>query len=340
MLSQVWVERSKRTTSEEQSKIKQKKSEQNNPQEPQTVITSTGGYPATDNEQQRNSSKRFIEYCKRIIWPFERHPATVSAFAAFVSALGTLAIVYLTIQYVDYSAKQWHVAQTTLEISQRAYVTIGTKDGVIGKFISSEDPRQNTVLVLYFQNSGRVPAKVAWGIRIGFLGIPTGAPQNQSSGIRYYSATGFLPSRTRDNKTGAISEHAWPNQQIATIAGESIYVAPVGEISAQELADLKKKDILPFALGNYQYCDELGTEVTHTFGLSYQNAPEPLSIKLTENAGISFPRAPSTEDMDYLSPCETVNERLETKEKVEQYNSKWKKVLRWVRSKTRPVTAP
>ena len=46
------------------------------------------------------------------------------------------------------------MAQESLTISQPAYVTIGTKDGVVARFIPSQDPKQNTELVLYFQNSG------------------------------------------------------------------------------------------------------------------------------------------------------------------------------------------
>ena len=131
---------------------------------------------------------------------FDRHNGSVQAFA-------TLAIVVLTYVYVQYSKKQWQVAQDTLTVSQRAYVTIGTKDGVVARFVPSQDAKQNAELVLYFQNSGHIPAKIAWGTSgpAFIAGIPG---TNQSSGIVYGPPFKGMPVRTRNKKTGVISEHA------------------------------------------------------------------------------------------------------------------------------------
>ena len=42
-------------------------------------------------------------------------------------------------------------------------MTIGRKDGVVAEFIASKDhPNENVPLVVYFQNTGHIPAKVAW----------------------------------------------------------------------------------------------------------------------------------------------------------------------------------
>jgi hypothetical protein len=278
-------------------------------------------------------------------WPFVATWRVIKWFLQLVhdyngavTALATVAIVALTVAYVSYSKKQWQVARDTLEISQRSYVTIGRKDGVVASFIPSQRPEQKAQIVLYFQNGGHLPAKVAWGIMpgIGFLAVPTGSNSNQSSGITYYRWEGGLPVRMINKKSGQISEQGQPGQQTATIAGDSIFMAPIGELSAQDLKDLPTKNISTLTTGNYQYCDELGTKIMHSFWLSYQNAPSAdLVFKLVRDSpSPNFfvpPRTPASTDTEYLSPCETIGEQQENQKKIQQYNSKAQRLCRWLK---------
>lgn len=114
MLSQIRIKRSESVASEEKAEIELNKAEQKETHAPQISPKPAGSKPANHNENQGKARKRLIEYGKKIVRPFaalfhlfEKHPASVSAVAAIVSALGTVAIVLLTIKYVDYSAKQW-----------------------------------------------------------------------------------------------------------------------------------------------------------------------------------------------------------------------------------------
>src|SRR5207249_2995349 len=55
-----------------------------------------------------------------------------------------------------------NMARKTSQVSQRAYVTVGRKDGIVANFVASEAGNA-TGLVIYFQNSGHLPAKLSWG---------------------------------------------------------------------------------------------------------------------------------------------------------------------------------
>jgi len=116
------------------------------------------------------------------------------------------------------------LSQQAFRVSQRSYISIGRKDGVIASFVSSNDPKQKAELVMYFQNSGRLPANLAWGtLGMNFL---EGAPNGQtSSGITYTHPFKGM-SRTKDRKTGTMGG----NGESTIVAGDSIFVARIGEI--------------------------------------------------------------------------------------------------------------
>jgi hypothetical protein len=59
------------------------------------------------------------------------------------------------------------VANASLNVSQRAYVTIGRKDGVVADFVVPKDPKEHAEIVIYFQNNGHLPAKFTWGLLPG-----------------------------------------------------------------------------------------------------------------------------------------------------------------------------
>jgi hypothetical protein len=307
-------------------KSKTKEDEGATPISPISPAAPVSSSPASTSQSQRQNPHEKRNYANAVVWPVITICRTSGALwsrswnslwnflhknSGGLQVVATIAIVVLTFVYVKYSKRLWQVAQDTLIVSQRAYVTIGKKDGVVASFIPSQNPQQNAQLVVYFQNSGHVPAKIAWGT--SGLAFIAGAPgTSQLSGIKYYGPPFMgLPMRTRDKKTGAISEHAaQPGQQSAIIAGDSIFVAPIGEISMQNLTDLPTKNVSTMVMGGYEYCDELGTDVRHQFMLSYQNAPNAdLTFKLVHDG--SFPNPPHipTADVEYLPPCETLAQK-------------------------------
>ena len=167
------------------------------------AILSRPTTPSTYYQQDHpHNTDQDGEYRMRVIvavWRFvaRRFIAVVGFLDKYhgaVTALATVAIVMLTFVYVKYSKKQWETMQDTLQVSQRAYVTIGRKDGVVADFVVPKDPNQNAELLIYFQNSGRLPAKFSWGTMVSFLGQGS----KKKSGIILTHPYNGLSPRTRD----------------------------------------------------------------------------------------------------------------------------------------------
>jgi hypothetical protein len=115
-----------------------------------------------------------------------------------------------------------NLAKATLKVGQGAYVTIGRKDGVVAEMVVPKDKSKDAEIVLYFQNSGHVPAQFAWGTQLNFL---TQGSKQKSSGIRYVDPYIGFPAKYRDKKTGEI--HSDKGESF-TISGDSIFAATLG----------------------------------------------------------------------------------------------------------------
>jgi hypothetical protein len=125
-------------------------------------------------KQRQNRMRPLKAIWGGIAWLFGGIVNFLDEKSGFVTATATIVIAYLTFQYVTYSKKQWEtmrdantLAKTNLIVSQRAYVTIGRKDGVIGEFIVPTSPKAIARIVFYFQNNGHVPAKINWELFCG-----------------------------------------------------------------------------------------------------------------------------------------------------------------------------
>lgn len=273
--------------------------------------------PTTTSHTQEQDKDNKANNAKYIVWPFvtvwRGIKAALHVVGNFfkkcdehhgsVTAVATVVIALLTGAYAIYSQKQWQIARDTLRVSQGAYITIGTKDGIVARFITPRNPQQNAAIVMYFQNSGHVPAKVAWGT-FGPAFI-AGNPSGQLSGIIYTHPFKGM-GRTKDKKSGSTGEQG----ESATIAGGSIFAAPIGEISQQNLASLPAKNVATLVMGMFQYCDELGNDSLHNFALQYHNAPDPdLSFGLVFDTEMPIPRPTSSGGTKHLSPCKTISER-------------------------------
>lgn len=149
-----------------------------------------------------------------------------------------------------------NIARDTLQISQGAYVSIGRKDGVIAEFKKSTSPKFSDGLVMYFQNSGHLPATFNWGIE------PSTLP------LRPHP---FAPMmRTRNKKTGAISESF---SGAAVIGGESVQQFTVGDLPPGFIDSMSQSNQPLTVNGTYEYCDELGRYSCKMFSLYYQRIP-------------------------------------------------------------------
>jgi hypothetical protein len=218
-----------------------------------------------------------------------------------VEILGLIGLLF----YVALTYEMWQVAQDTLRLSQRAYVTVGKQDGVVADFVIPKDPNQNAEIIIYFQNTGRLPAKFAWGTTIPLLAA---GGQKKSTGINYVHPYKGLPTRTRNKKDGSIGEQG----ESTIVAGESVYISTLGTISQKDLAELPANNMGLLILGEFAYCDELGTYSPHRFALRYRsNAPSTnLSFDLAEDSpGFHLMLPEATAATEYLPPCETPAER-------------------------------
>ena len=55
------------------------------------------------------------------------------------------------------------IASRALMQSERANVAVGRPDGVVAEFVMPNDPKAKAGIVVYFQNTGRMPARFNWG---------------------------------------------------------------------------------------------------------------------------------------------------------------------------------
>jgi hypothetical protein len=231
--------------------------------------------------------------------------------AAVMIALGLLIVNWYqgcqTKKAAEAAKSAADTARDTLKVSEGAYVTIGRKDGVVADFVVPKDSKQNAEIVIYFRNSGRLPAKFAWGTMEPLL---AGGGKNKATGINLVHPYKGFPIRTRDRKTGSVGEQGGST----IIAGDSTLVSRLGTISQKDLAELPVNDAALLIPGVFGYCDELGNYSVQTFGLRYKsNAPQSsLNFDLSYESPIptnfiSLP--PPTATIEYFSLCETFSER-------------------------------
>jgi hypothetical protein len=192
------------------------------------------------------------------------------------------------------------------------YVTVGRKDGVIADFVVPKDPKQDAEIVIYFLNTGRLPAHFAWGTMAPLLAA---GGKKQSTGIDYVHPYKGLPSRTRDIKNGSFGE---TGGESTVIAGDSVLVSTLGKVSQKDLADLPVNNMGLVIMGSFSYCDELGTYAWRQFSLRYRSiAPSTsLSFDLWEDRDMWGPayfpeltQPKPTDTTEYLFPCVTFTER-------------------------------
>lgn len=228
----------------------------------------------------------------------DRHSGTITALA-------TVAIVVLTCFYVRYSKRQWETMRDTLEVGQRACVTIGRKDGVVAEFVMPKDPKDNAGLVIYFQNSGHMPAEFNWGPLSTALIPPL--PPTQSNPLTF-GGRRFVPiTRTRNRKgTGeGVTKSAG-----STIAADSLYVADAGELLQAATNDLLHTNQMLMVIGAFEYCDGFGNYSCKRFDLAYQGVPFSAwrLLGVTECPPALHAVQNPRPDLEYLPPCKTLAE--------------------------------
>jgi hypothetical protein len=271
--------------------------------EPIEGTVTVGAAPQFDPSirQTGSTEEPHDERSDKILW-------FIKKWKEMIEVIGVLAIIAYTILTYSESCTMREanrLTQETLELSQRAYVTIGRKDGVVGDFVVPKDPSQNAEIVIYFQNSGRLPAKFAWGTMLPFLSSLSG---QKSTGITYTHPFKGLQPRRRDKKTGSIGESG----ESDLIAGDSIYVATLGAISQKDLAAFPENGVGLAIFGVLQYCDGFGNFFSRNFILGYRSGAPSADLGfylVGDTPGFPMVLPKPTASVEYLSPCENPNQR-------------------------------
>jgi hypothetical protein len=280
-----------------------------------------GGESKRDASHQQHDTKRIlaqIHELKSLITEKFKHPETEHAtdqpdehkrnrrplWGAFVA----------TVLYCIVASFQWcamresnRFTREALQITQRSYVTIGRKDGVIGTFRTPDDPKKDAGIVIYFQNSGHLPAKFNWGtLRDPEMVVPPGFVAKSQHPFK-------LMTRTRNRKDGSEGERNGPG---VMIAGDSLVEADVVTMPQEKVLELSQGSNRLFLInGAFESCDELGDYSCKEFMIYYQGAPYNRFSLMTENECIAgFYQVPHPDpNIEYLPPCKTIAEREQKK---------------------------
>jgi len=185
---------------------------------------------------------------------------------AFFTMLATIVMAIFTGELYCVSNRQWQTmlaanqaSQDALHITERPYVSIGTKDGTL-----IDLPTANTPLRIYFVNSGHSPAmnfKLNW-----FPGIGTASPSQyvyKSPGIIGSSYTHI--ERWKNGAGYAGVDCNGPN--IAAGGTRTEFIAGMPPyLDKADKGTINSFDIL----GSFEYCDEFGAYHCTGFTAHYE----------------------------------------------------------------------
>jgi hypothetical protein len=229
--------------------------------------------------------------------------------AAVLVALGLLIVNICQMRSTEKAAEAAETAninaKRALNVSEQARVSIGRPDGTVAEILIPKVPNDKAGLIIYFQNTGHLPAKFNWGVR----GEIVDTLQTKPCCFWWKTDRTFSPMwRAKDKKTGQIS---WSGT--TTIGGNSQYESTVGEIPRQQMLQLMEKDP-PLAInGTYEYCDAMHNYQCRNFSLWYRHEPYNRFMLINEDECMGFQPVilnPKPE-LEYLSPCATGSEREE-----------------------------
>jgi len=208
------------------------------------------------------------------------------------------------------------LTQDSLDVSQKAYVTVGRPDGDVAEIILPSDPTGKAAVLVFFQNTGHIPARFNWGNDSAVIAVVPSSPGDikepygSTADVELHTDHFFRPmyrARVRDQK-GAFT---WSGT--ITIAGNSAYEGVLWEVPKERMVQLMSLD-RPFAPGGrFEYCDGFGHRVCRNFRLQYAGNPYNKLFLATEEGCMRFQTQILNPDpkLEYLSPCEAEGEREE-----------------------------
>lgn len=191
------------------------------------------------------------------------------------------------------------LTKQTLEISQRASVVLGRKDGILAEFVYPTNLADKAGILIYFQNSGHSPAKINWGLD-SITEIPTSFPIKPATAPTTTDKPFLRMKRTRSKKDrNAVSETG------QTIGGDSLFFDYIDiPITGRRLAEIREKGGIIMGTVSLDFCDSLGTYNCTTFSVAYQGKPLDRFKMLDAIECLpEWGRAKPDPDVEELSPC-------------------------------------
>jgi hypothetical protein len=218
-------------------------------------------------------------------------------------------ITYCTLQAIKESNR---ITTESLRISQRAYITLGRKDGVVAEFLKPSDPNSASAIVVYFQNSGHLPAHINWGATPETDLMAKMPETSPFFGIASYHH--FTPiQRIRGRQNNVLGY----DFGIGTVIGsDSLYVADFGTLPSSKLSSLAHNIKTVEIDGAFESCDDFGTYVCRQFVLKYRPLPYDSFTEINERDCLPFiTEIKKRSEFIYLKPCPSPADREEESRK-------------------------
>ncbi|GEM_PF-5286143 len=186
--------------------------------------------------------------------------------SALCLAKWNLFILFLTLLavgcYTEFTRESDNQNSQFFQANARPYVSMGRKDGLVGQFIESADgASKKSGVVLYFHNSGHLPA-LRFNVDLSHSGGATGRFD-----IHHMA-------RLRDSKTGEVRLVAG----LKDIGGESDSAALFENWFDRREADSAKRGRDFVVKGIFEYCDDFGEYFCKVFFRSTSQSRLVLSI--------------------------------------------------------------
>ena len=208
------------------------------------------------------------------------------------------------------------ITQKTLNLGQQAYVTVGRPDGVVGEIVMPTDLETKASVVVYFQNSGHLPAQFNWGNSSPIIRVLPSDPK----AIKEPYAAGEWPDFSTDHYFRPMwraKNKKQPNGVVSTgtitIAGNSTYEGVLWEIPSERMLQMMNMDRPFMPSGKFDYCDGLGHHVCRRFDLQYSKSPHNRLFLVSEEECGAWEMQVLNPDpeLEYLAPCEVSDTREE-----------------------------
>lgn len=163
-----------------------------------------------------------------------------------IAVLVAIGLLYFNFRQARATERANENARTALTVSEQASVTIGRPDGTVAEIVWPKEPKDKAGILVYFQNTGHLPAKFNWGSDSPVIAV---LPDDPKAIKEPYRPGGVWP----DFKTDHFFQPMWRAKRRSvpvggegfawsgtiTIAGGSAYQGILWEIPVNECFNLR-----------------------------------------------------------------------------------------------------